>query len=185
MANMRLPNGIEIILSTEEVLEIANKCAPSNCSIVTVQERKPSDKNQVALPSKDEIPLPFSDEELDDMFSVDKLVKSIEDRGRPFSYSLREEQLKRLGRYYDNHHPDEQPIYGKVYRAFERVKKQMQEKYGGKWVAKRASKGGIRDTLYTLVEDVLGSIEHKTTNMQNEAKPQENKEGEKKFFFED
>jgi hypothetical protein len=184
MAKMRLPNGIEIILSAEEVLEIASKCTPSNPSTATVQESQQSDKKQVALPLKDEKSIPFGDKELDDMFSVDKLVKSIEDRGKPFSYSLRQEQIKRLGRYYDNHHPDEQPIYGRVYRAFERVKKQMQEKHGGEWISKRGSKNGIRDTVFTLVEDGQRSVESQTKDIEEESKSQENKESGKKLFFE-
>ena len=168
MAKIQLPNGIEIILSAEEVIELMSKSGSYNFPPPATQENEPHHRNQIASPTtKVEKLSPFSDEDLKNMLSIDKLVKSIEEGGRPFSFSLAEEQIKRFGTYYDNRGANQQ-IYGKVYRAFERVRTQMQDKYGGKWIPRMETKNGIKSNRNTLVED----IEQKTSES-SEVKPNE------------
>lgn len=163
MAKMRLPNGVEIILSTEEVLDIIGKYGSSNSSTPATSESKSSNEDQTDSPTaKMDKQAVFTDEYLEKEFSVEGLVKSIKEKGKPFSYSLREEQIKRLGTYFTPR--SNQHIYGIIYRAFENAKREISKEHPGKWVTKIEAKGRIKSSRCTLVEN----NEQKTTEITEE-----------------
>ena len=143
MAQIELPNGIKITLTSKEVLEVLSDFnAPSSSPqeketglqvrsrLVSISSDKPAMK-----------PMDFPE--------ISDIVKSLEDKGRPFTHTIYEEFVNRFQKY-----PRQD---GKLYRKFrgtlKSAQKQLASRYKGHWETKKFSIDGKPSAQFWLVSD--------------------------------
>jgi hypothetical protein len=80
-----------------------------------------------------------------------ELAKMIEEIGKPFSFTLAEQQKKFFGGIIDTR--KNQKAYSRFYDLHKYARDAIQEKYGGHWDPIREMPDGHQTTRYTWVED--------------------------------
>lgn len=75
----------------------------------------------------------------------------IEEMGKPFSFSLAEQQKKIFGKIVDTR--ENQRAYSRFYDIHKYARDAIEEKYGGRWNTIREMPDGRQTTRYTWTED--------------------------------
>jgi len=130
-------------------------------------------------------PIISDDELIQKLPDLSGLVKMIEDMGKPFSFTLAEQQKKFFGRIVDTR--ENQRAYSRFYDLHKYARKAIEEKYGGRWNPTREMPDGHQTTRYTWIENEeikAPNIQVDASMVDDKAKPHENTEEKRKSLFE-
>lgn len=138
MAKVRFVElGAELDGTSDEIADILKKLTVSNSNIKDAKQPtemiQPSTAQGATLPTKSEI------------------VEMLKKKGKPFSFSLVEQQKIILGRLIDSR--QERPLYSKFYALFKSAREEIQKNYGGKWITTPGVIDGHQVSYYTLVDE--------------------------------
>jgi hypothetical protein len=144
MAKITMPNGIEITLDIKEVVALIKEYPATPSIVNVVKADTPALSSILKSPSREEA-TKSSDA---DFPTIEDLIKSIEDRGRPFSFNTAKELIARF-----NTHPRQDPYrYNKLHASFDYVKELMSKKYGGHWIEEKERIDGRVTKRFKLIE---------------------------------
>ena len=140
MAKVRFAGlDAELDGTSEEIADILRKLTVSNNTPKDTNQPpetiEPSTAQVVTLPTKSEI------------------INMLEKKGKPFSFSLVEQQKLILGRIIDSR--QERPLYSKFYALFKTAREEIQKKYGGRWVTTPGVVDGHQVSYYQLVDEEI------------------------------
>ena len=143
IAQIELPNGIKITLDSDEVLKVLRGFTTPEAGIQFDWE-----KNKVPVPAAT-IAVSASMGNSPDIPSIEELTESLEEKGKPFSHTLYQEFVGRMGVY-----PRQN---GNLYRRFREVlqgaQAKLANKYNGHWESKRETIEGKPAKRFWLVEN--------------------------------
>ncbi|VVB63312.1 Uncharacterised protein [uncultured archaeon] len=155
MTKLRIVGGIpEIDGNPEEIVEILQKL---NSSQLT--STNPPTKKADRLIFKTDVP------------DAEKIVEMTEASGRPFTLSMGEIGMKQFNRFITSNEDAE--IYNSLRNEFDKAKKRLEKKYGGKWIREGIKVDGHPSMRYTLIEDQTPVDQTQTPTDQQRPLPQE------------
>jgi hypothetical protein len=142
---LRLVDGVfvadpEVDGAPNEIAEFLKALSTSK-SIAQNEEKVHTAKHPGAGAKPREISIP----------TADQLIAIIEERGRPFNFSMTEQQIKTYGTPIST--KSERTNYENYYREFRKAKEKMIKKYGGHWDTNTEMINGIQSKRYTLIDD--------------------------------